>query len=160
MAGMLTGNQEDGIVIHPLSGPHAHECPAGKWVGRNVWQKFNGKNLADSTWFFTGQSASWIPSTIPTHAYGKGFIQVLACHLETEQVPALWQKVTVCNIPKPGSMNPEALYTDYCRISLISATLKVLLGVMAKQLSIALEGRGILMLEQASFRKAKKQLHK
>ena len=88
--------------------------------------------------------------TEPKTKMGKALYELIKQTWQSEKLPREWNTVLITNLYKSG--DPEIL-ANYRGISLISVTLKVLLGVMAERISKACEARGIIVPEQAGFRK-------
>lgn len=93
--------------------------------------------------------------TDPLTPFGKALWRVLKAVWALETIPQQWNEVYICNLLKTG--DPELLQ-NYRGISLISVTLKVLLAVMADRLDTALEGAGLLVKEQAGFRRGEEAI--
>lgn len=86
----------------------------------------------------------------PHTPMGKAFFIILKLTWAQGKAPEMWNEVYICNLFKSG--NPELL-VNYRGISLISVGFKVLLGVMANRLYSAVDTRGLIVPEQAGFRR-------
>lgn len=86
----------------------------------------------------------------PLTPMGRALWKVLLAIWALETIPALWNEVHIVSLFKKG--DPELL-TNYRGISLISVSLKVLLGIMVDRLSEAADAHHLLPESQSGFRK-------
>jgi len=87
----------------------------------------------------------------PLTAMGKALFQILRATWAQEAIPEQWQEVYVCSLLKPGG-DPENT-DNYRGITLISCALKVLLGLLTERIDVAAQRAGLIVPEQAGFRK-------
>lgn len=86
----------------------------------------------------------------PLTPMGKALFKIISTIWSLERTPRMWDEVWITNLFKSG--DPE-LMVNYRGISLISVALKVLLNIMTDRLSTAAEAAGLIVAEQAGFRK-------
>lgn len=86
----------------------------------------------------------------PLTPMGKALLKVLQSSWETSHVPQLWKEVYISHLYKYG--DPEML-TNYRGLSLISCTMKILLGILEDRLSKTLDETKSIVPEQSGFRK-------
>lgn len=86
----------------------------------------------------------------PLTKMGVALFRVLKAVWALETIPDLWNEVYIHNLLKDG--DPELL-VNYRGISLISVSLKILLGIMGDRLSVAVEASDLIVPEQSGFRR-------
>ena len=122
-------------------------------VPEEGWLEFLAKNpgFTRPDWSRKDLKASELPK-FPRTGFGNALYKVLTTVWDKGEIPDAWKTVDVVSLLKPGFPRPEVI-DGYRGISLISVTEKVLLQIMTERLYMAVERKGILVPEQAGFRR-------
>jgi exonuclease III len=131
----------DEVHVNLLKELLAEECMA------EVLLRRPGMQRPENVVFALGETE--LPK-VPRTEMGKAMFSLLKEAWDTGCIPDQWNTVLITNLYKSG--DPENM-SNYRGISLISVTLKTLLGVMADRIGNGCERRNLIVPEQAGFRK-------